>query len=211
MMDGRGAAALCGAFTVAIGLLFGASSSASAQEAGAPTKGPRRKPDVGYYPTTQDVVEKMLELARTRAGDHVCDLGCGDGRFIITAAKRYGCQATGYELDPKLVAQGQAAIREARLEKLARIVEADIFTVDVSDVTVMMLFLLPDMNVKLVPQLQKMKPGSRILTHEFDIPGYVVERELVWVSGQDNSEHVIYIYKTPLQKVPGNASQKPAQ
>lgn len=171
-------------------------------KAAAADRAPRRKPDVGYYPTTQDVVEKMLELAKTQATDHVCDLGCGDGRFVITAAKRYGCRATGFEIDPKLVTQGQAAIRDARLEKKARIVEADIFTVDVSDVTVMMLFLLPDMNAKLVPQLQKMKAGSRILTHEFDIPGYVADRELVWVSGQDNSEHVIYIYTTPLQKAP---------
>jgi SAM-dependent methyltransferase len=160
---------------------------------------PRRKPDVGFYPTTQDVVEKMLTLAKVTKRDHVCDLGCGDGRFLLTAAKQYGCRATGYDLDPKLVAQGQAQAREMKLDGLVRIEERDIFTVDVSTVTVMMLFLLPDMNAKLIPQLQKMAPGSRVLTHEFDIPGIQPDQELTWVSKQDNSEHLIYIYSIPLK------------
>jgi len=159
----------------------------------------RKRPEVGYYPTTQDVVEKMLDLAKVTKKDHVCDLGCGDGRFIVTAARKYGCRATGYELDPKLVARGQAQIREAKLEKLARIIDQDIFTVDVSDITVMMLFLLPDMNKKLIPQLQKMAPGSRIITHEFDIPGIQPDQELTWISQGDNSEHLLFVYTLPLK------------
>ncbi len=160
---------------------------------------PRRKPDVGFYPTTQDVVEKMLSLAKVTKRDHVCDLGCGDGRFLLTAAKQYGCRATGYELDPKLVAKGRAQAREMKLDSLVRIEERDIFTVDVSDVTVMMLFLLPDMNAKLIPQMQKMAPGSRVLAHEFDIPGIQPDQELTWVSKQDDSEHLIYVYSIPLK------------
>jgi len=173
-----------------------ASGIAGADE---PPAKPRRKPDVGFYPTTQDVVEKMLSLAKVTKRDHVCDLGCGDGRFLLTAAKQYGCRATGYDLDSKLVAKGQAQARELKLDALVRIEEQDIFTVDVSDVTVMMLFLLPDMNAKLIPQLQKMAPGSRVLTHEFDIPGIQPDQELTWVSKQDNSEHLIYIYSIPLK------------
>lgn len=164
-----------------------------------PPAKPRRKPDVGFYPTTQDVVEKMLTLAKVTKRDHVCDLGCGDGRFLLTAAQQYGCRATGYDLDPKLVAQGRMRARELKLDSLVRIEERDIFTVDVSDVTVMMLFLLPDMNAKLIPQLQKMAPGSRVITHEFDIPGIQPDKELTWVSKQDNSEHLIYIYSIPLK------------
>ncbi len=179
-----------------------AGKEATKETGKAGAKAPRRKPDVGYYPTTQDVVEHMLVLAKVTKDDHVCDLGCGDGRFVLTAAQKYGCRATGYELDPKLVEKGQQAIRDAKLETRARIIEQDIFTVDVSDVTVMMLFLLPNMNERLVPQLQKMKAGSRVMAHEFDIPGYVPDRELVWVSGQDNSEHVIYTYTIPLKKKP---------
>ena len=159
---------------------------------------PRRKPDVGYYPTTQDVVDKMLALAKVAKNDHVVDLGCGDGRFVITAARQFGCRATGYELDAKLIAQGRTRIAEAKLEKLARIEERDLFTVDLSDVTVVMLFLLPDMNAKLIPQLGKMAPGSRIVAHEFDIPGIRADQELTWISKQDNSEHLLYVYTVPL-------------
>ncbi len=162
---------------------------------------PRKTPDVGYHPTAQDVVEKMLELAKVTKDDHVCDLGCGDGRFIVTAAKKYGCRATGYEIDPKLVAQGRAQIRENNLEKLAKIVDQDFFTADISDVTVMTLFLLPNLNERLIPQLQKMAPGSRIITHEFDIPGIKADRELAWDSKIDDSEHLLYVYTVPLQRI----------
>lgn len=171
-----------------------------------PAPKPKRRPDVGFYPTTQDVVEKMLALANVTKKDHVCDLGCGDGRFILTAARKYGCRATGYDLDPKLVARGQTQIREQKLTELAKIIEQDIFTVDISDVSVLMLFLLPDMNAKLIPQIQKMKPGSRILTHEFDIPGIKPDRVLTWISKDDDSEHLIYVYSTPLK--PETAGKK---
>ncbi len=181
--------------TIVLGLALGL-GTARADE---PPAKPRRKPDVGFYPTTQDVVEKMLTLAKVTKRDHVCDLGCGDGRFLLTAAQQFGCRATGYDLDPKLVAQGRTRARELKLDSLVRIEERDIFTVDVSDVTVMMLFLLPDMNAKLIPQLQKMAPGSRVITHEFDIPGIQPDKELTWVSKQDNSEHLIYIYSIPLK------------
>lgn len=160
---------------------------------------PPKKPDVGYYATTQDVVDKMLDLAKVTKKDHVCDLGCGDGRFVVTAAKKFGCRSTGYELDPQLVATGRTKIREAGLEKLAKIEEQDIFTADLADTTVVMLFLLPKLNARLVPQLQKMPHGSRIITHEFDIPGIQADQELTWVSKQDDSEHLLYVYTIPLK------------
>lgn len=179
-------------------------SSGLVSMADEPAPKPKRRPDVGFYPTTQDVVEKMLALANVTKKDHVCDLGCGDGRFIVTASRKYGCRATGYDLDPKLVARGQAQIREQKLTELAKIVEQDIFTVDISDVSVLMLFLLPDMNAKLIPQIQKMAPGSRILTHEFDIPGIKPDRVLTWISKDDDSEHLIYFYSTPLKPEPAD-------
>ena len=167
-----------------------------------PATKPRKRPDVGYHPTPQDVVEKMLDLAKVTKSDHVCDLGCGDGRFVVTAAKKYGCRATGYEIDPKLVAQGRARIQDEKLEELARIVDQDIFTVDTANVTVMMLFLLEDLNEKLVPRLQTMARGSRIVTHEFHIPGIKADQELTWVSKIDNSEHLLFVYTVPLKTVP---------
>lgn len=179
------------AFTL---LVPGDGLRASADE---PPAAGKKKPDVGYYPTTQDIVERMLELARVAPRDTLVDLGCGDGRFVITAARKYGCRATGYEIDPKLIEQGRKQIREEKLEALARIEDRDLFTVDLSDTSVVMLFLLPKMNEKLVPQFRKMRPGSRIIAHEFEIPGLKPDRELVLVSTVDKSEHVIFVYSHP--------------
>lgn len=183
---------------LALGIVWMFASVSRADDA--PAK-PRRKPDVGYYPTTQDVVEKMLELVRVTKQDHVFDLGCGDGRFMVTASRKYGCRSTGYEINEELIAKGRAEIRKLKLESLAKIEDQDLFTVDMSPASVAVLFLLPEMNAKLVPQLQKMKPGSRIITHEFDIPGIKPDQELTWISKEDNSEHLLYVYKVPLQPV----------
>lgn len=164
-------------------------------------EGPATKqPDVGYYPTTQDVVDHVLKLARVTDKDLVCDLGCGDGRVVLSAARQYGCRAIGYEIDPKLVAEGRTKIRDAKLEKLAQIQAQDIFTVDLSQTNVVFLFLLPELNSRLIPQLQKLPPGSRIITHEFPIPGVKPDSELTWHSKQDDSEHLLFVYRTPLTR-----------
>jgi ribosomal protein L11 methylase PrmA len=163
---------------------------------------PKKSPDVGYYATTQDVVEEILRLAKVRKNDVVCDLGCGDGRFVITAAKKHGCRGVGYEIDPKYVKLARESAKKQGVESLVTIHEQDIFTVDLKPMTVVTLFLLPNLNTRLIPQLEQLPKGARIISHEFDIPGLVPDRELTFVSKQDDSEHLLYVYTTPLKKTP---------
>jgi SAM-dependent methyltransferase len=167
-----------------------------------PAAKPKKKPDVGYYATTQDVVEEILKQAKVTKNDVVCDLGCGDGRFPITAAKLYGCKGVGYEIDPKWVATARALAEKEKVAKLVDIREQDIFTADLKNVTVVTLFLLPELNARLIPQLEKLPKGARIVAHEFDVPGLTPDRKLEYVSKEDESEHLLYFYSTPLKRAP---------
>lgn len=163
---------------------------------------PKKKPDVGYYATTQDVVDEILKQAKVTKTDVVVDLGCGDGRFPIAAAKTYGCKGVGYEIDPEWVAKAKAKVAAEKVGDLVEIRDQDIFTADLSKVTVVCLFLLPELNTRLIPQLEKMPQGARIVTHEFDIPGLIPDRKTEWVSKQDESEHLLYFYSIPLKREP---------
>lgn len=178
----------CGAFVVASG-----------QDAAQP-KSAKRRPDVGFLATTQDVVDEILRQAKVTKDDVVCDLGCGDGRFVITAAAKYGCRGVGYEIDPQLIAAGREKAKQLGVAEKARIVEQDLFTVDLSQVTVVTLFLLPDLNRRLIPQLEKLPPNARIISHEFEVPGLIADREVTFLSKQDDSEHLLYFYSLPLKK-----------
>ncbi len=170
--------------------------------AGAPPA-PARKPDVIYVPTPQKVVDRMLEMAEVRKGDVVYDLGCGDGRIVVTAAKKYGVKAVGFDINPERVKESLENVRTNHLEKLVTIKEADIFTLDLREATVVTLYLLPELNIKLIPQLEKMKPGSRIVSHNFDMRGArPVQVEKVTGQGQEflYGEHTVYKWTIPLQR-----------
>lgn len=149
------------------------SLTAAAEPGAAPAAGkkPSKTPDVVYVPTPQVVVDKMLELAEVKAGDVVYDLGCGDGRIVVTAAKKFGVKAIGYDIDPQRVKEARENVKKAGVEHLVRIEEADVFTLDLTGASVITLYLLPSLNVRLMPQLAKMKPGSRIVSHNFDMRG----------------------------------------
>jgi SAM-dependent methyltransferase len=124
---------------------------------------------VPFVPTPQDVVDKMIELGGAKKGDVVYDLGSGDGRIVITAAKK-GARAVGFDVDGDLVKESRENIRKAGLEKLAEIKQQDILTVDLSPATVVTMYLLPDVNLKLKPNLlSQLKPGSRVVSHAFDM------------------------------------------
>lgn len=163
---------------------------------------PQKKPDVGYYATTQDVVDEILKQVKVSKKDVVVDLGCGDGRFPIAAAKSYGCKGIGYEIDPVWVAKAKAKVATEKVEGLVEIRDQDIFTADLSKVTVVCLFLLPELNTRLIPQLEKLPEGARIVTHEFDIPGLLPDRQMQYISKQDESEHLLYFYSVPLKRAP---------
>jgi cyclopropane fatty-acyl-phospholipid synthase-like methyltransferase len=159
-----------------------------------------REPDIFFLPTPKDVVEKMLELANVKKSDLVYDLGCGDGRIVITAAKKYGCKAVGYDIDPVRVRESLKNVDANNVGNLVKIEQADIFTLDLSDANVVTLYLLPDLNVKLIPQLDKLKPGSRIVSHDFDMRGVTPDKVIKVNSKYDNRQHTIYLWTTPLKK-----------
>lgn len=163
-------------------------------------KKPEREPDVIFVPTPQDVVDKMLELAEVKKDDVVYDLGCGDGIIVVTAAKKYGCKAMGFDIDPKRVKESRANVKKNGVEKLATIEEKDIFKLDLSPASVVTLYLLPDLNVKLIPQLEKLKPGTRIVSHDFDMEGVKPKQEVTVKSKKDGREHTVYLWVTPLKK-----------
>jgi hypothetical protein len=159
-----------------------------------------RKPDVVFVPTPEEVVDKMLELAQVKKGDLLYDLGCGDGRIVVTAAKTYGCRAVGYDISPKRVRESRENVEQNDVGDLVSIEQKDIFTLDLSDANVVTLYLLPSLNVKLIPQLEKLKPGCRIVSHDFDMEG-VIPDEVVTVTTDDSYEqHTIYLWTTPLNK-----------
>jgi precorrin-6B methylase 2/LEA14-like dessication related protein len=160
----------------------------------------QRLPDVIYVPTPQDVVERMLELAEVTKDTLVYDLGCGDGRIPVTAAKKYGCKAVGYDIDPQRIKESLANVERNKVGHLVTIEQEDIFTLDLSKAQVITLYLLPSLNVKLIPQLEKLRPGSRIVSHDFDMRGVKPDKVIKLSSEHDHSEHEIYLWTTPLKK-----------
>jgi SAM-dependent methyltransferase len=157
---------------------------------------PTKKPDVIFVPTPQPAVDKMLELAEIKPGDVVYDLGCGDGRIVVTAAKKYGVKAFGFDIDPQRVKESLENVRTNKVGHLVTIKQADIFTLDLSQADVVTLYLLPSLNVRLIPQLEKLKPGARVISFTFEMDG--VKPTLV----HEEKEHTIYKWVTPLQREP---------
>jgi cyclopropane fatty-acyl-phospholipid synthase-like methyltransferase len=127
-----------------------------------------RRPDVRFLATPQNVVDAMLDLAHVTAADVVYDLGSGDGRIPITAARKYGARGVGIEIDPALVLQSQENARRAGVESSVRFITGDLFQADISEATVIAVFLLPGMNIDLIPKFRsQLRPGSRIVSHHF--------------------------------------------
>ncbi|MGH9578343.1 MAG: SAM-dependent methyltransferase, partial [Terriglobales bacterium] len=146
-------------------LAAGAPLAAQAQAQRAP-----RTPDVIFVPTPQELVEDMLRLVDVKKGDVLYDLGSGDGRIPITAAKLYGVRAVGIDIDPARIAEAQENAKKAGVTPLVEFRQADLFLSDFREATVVTLYLLPDLNVKLRPRLlAELKPGTRIVSHQFDM------------------------------------------
>ena len=149
---------------------------------------------VPFVPSPQEVVDKMIAVAGVKKGDVVYDMGSGDGRIVIAAAKK-GARAVGFEIDGDLVKESRENIRKARVQNLAEIRQQDILTVDFSPATVVTMYLLPDVNLKLKPNLQKqLKSGSRIVSHSFDMGDWKPDR-VERVDGR-----TIYLWTIPAKK-----------
>jgi ribosomal protein L11 methylase PrmA len=154
----------------------------------------------------------MLEAAKLTRDDVLYDLGCGDGRIVATAAKKYGVKAKGFDIDPQRIKESNETVKKMGVEGLVTIEQRDIFEVDLSPASVVTLYLLPELNVRLIPQLEKLKSGSRVVSHDFDMAG--VDPEKWWtVMAPDHRdakkirEHYVYLWRTPLKKT-GAATKK---
>ncbi|HKU13051.1 MAG TPA: class I SAM-dependent methyltransferase [Steroidobacteraceae bacterium] len=149
-------------------LLALAASSASAAEQAA--TGPKQKLDVWYVPTPHEIVDRMLDIAKVRAGDVVYDLGCGDGRMVIAAAKKFGTRGVGVDLDPARIREARANARREGVEGMVTFRVEDMFQTDISEATVVLLYLLPELNRRLKPKLfEQLRPGSRVVSHDWDM------------------------------------------
>lgn len=162
----------------------------------------QRQADVPYVPTPNEVVEQMLQLANVSGDDVLYDLGSGDGRIVITAAQKYGTRGTGIDINPDLVKQSQENAQKAGVADRTTFVQQDLFQTNLSEATVVTLYLLPDINLKLRPKLfQELKPGTRIVSHDFNMGEWQPER-VVQVQGPDR-QHTLYYWVVP-QQVPDN-------
>lgn len=159
-----------------------------------------RNPDVVYVGTPYDLVSMMLKMAQVKKSDMVYDLGCGDARMLVLAAQKYGSRGVGYEIDPERVQASLDNVARNKVGKLVKIVQADIFTLDLRKADVIPLYLLPEMNRRLLPQLEKMKPGSRIVCHDYDLDGIIADETRTVISNEDNASHTLTLYTTPLRR-----------
>jgi Methyltransferase domain len=168
------------------------------QQTTPPTQPQERTPDVVYVPTPQEVVDKMLEIAKVNKNDVLYDLGSGDGRIPITAAKKFGTQGTGIDIDPDRIREANENAKKAGVTDKVQFLQQDLFKTDFSKATVVTLYLLPELNVKLRPQLFKqLKPGTRVVSHAFDMGDWKPE-QVVQVNGK-----TVYFWTIP-EQVPAN-------
>jgi Methyltransferase domain len=155
-----------------------------------------RSPDVVYVPTPQPVVDRMLAIAKVTNKDVLYDLGSGDGRIPITAAQKFGIRATGIDINPQRIKEANANAKTAGVTDRVRFLNQDLFQSKFNDATVVTLYLLPELNVKLRPQLlRQLKPGTRIVSHAFDMGNWKPDRtEQVQADGGTNT---IYFWTVP--------------
>ncbi len=162
---------------------------------------PRRAPDVPYVPTTEPAVEAMLKLAGVKKTDVVYDLGCGDGRIVVTAAKVYGDRGVGIDINPERIKEARENAKKNKVEHIVRFEENDLFEANISEATVVTLFLLSNINLKLRPKLMKdLKPGTRIVSNTFDMGDWKPEREATVGSPDDIDSylsHHLYFWTVP--------------
>src|SRR5215467_1173372 len=162
----------------------------------------RQAPEVPYVPTTEAAVQEMLKLANVKSTDFVYDLGCGDGRIVIAAAKTFGARGVGIDIDPQRIREAKENAKKAGVENLVRFEENDLFQANFREATVVTLFLLPNVNLKLRPKLlQELKPGTRVVSNTFDMGDWRPEKEQL-LPGADDNEAAYLSHKFFLWTIP---------
>jgi outer membrane protein assembly factor BamB/precorrin-6B methylase 2 len=159
-----------------------------------------KQPDAAFVPTPHDVVARMLELAGLKQSDLVYDLGSGDGRIVVAAAKTFACKAIGVEVDKQLVEQSKENVRTAGVESLVQISQADLFEQDLSRADVVALYLPTNLMDRLLPQLEKLKPGARVISHFFKFTDVSPVKSVQMDSRDDGDRHEIHLWIAPLKK-----------
>src|SRR5687767_2220420 len=173
--------------------IFAAAAAPSAAQQAPPAQ--LRSPDVIFVPTPQEVVDAMLKLAKVGPNDVVYDLGSGDGRIPITAAKTYGARGVGIDIDPQRIREANENLKTAGVGDKVRFLNQDLFTTNISEATVVTLYLLPSLNLKVMPKLNsELKPGTRIVSHAFDM-GDIKPQQTMNVNGR-----TIYLWTVPIQQ-----------
>jgi ribosomal protein L11 methylase PrmA len=148
-----------------------------------------------YVPTPQHVVEDMLRLAEVRKGDVLYDLGSGDGRIPVTAARKYGVRAVGIDIDPNRIREAKRNAQRSGVAKLVRFRQQDLFLTDVREATVVTLYLLPELNLKLRPRLlEQLRPGTRVVSHQFDMGDWKPDKTL------ESGSATVYLWIIPERK-----------
>jgi SAM-dependent methyltransferase len=165
----------------------------------AQTRQPKHQLDVPYVPTTEEAVMAMLKLADVKESDVVYDLGCGDGRIVIAAAKEYGAHGVGIDINPERIQEAEANAKKAGVEKLVRFEEKDLFKADIHEATVVTLFLLESVNLKLRPKLLKdLKQGTRIVSNSFGMGDWKPDKEMnVGDASEETFSHRLYLWVVP--------------
>lgn len=168
--------------------MFPPASSTDAA-AGSP-QAPARTPDILFVPTSDAIADEMLKLARVGADDVVYDLGSGDGRIVILAAQKYGARGVGIELDPQLVERSQQIAREAQVADRVKFIVGDLFEADISDATVVTLYLSYSVNRRLKPKLlRELRPGTRVVSHQFSMGSWTPEKR---VAAEDHTDLMLW-------------------
>ncbi len=163
-----------------------------------PSAATEPKLDVPYVPTPNAVVDAMLAMAKVKGDDVLYDLGSGDGRIPITAATKFGTRGVGIDLNPVRIEEANENAKKANVADKVRFIEGDIFKEDFSEATVVTLYLLPDVNLKLKPTIQNMKPGTRVVSHNYDMGDWAPEdSKKITVDGTD---HYVYFWRVPEKK-----------
>jgi hypothetical protein len=157
-------------------------------------------PEVPYVPTHDLVVDKMLAMAEVKGSDVLWDLGSGDGRIPITAAQRFGTRGTGVDIDPQRIKEANENASKNGVTGKVKFIEGDLFAADFSDATVVSLYLLPDVNLRLRPKLiDSLKPGTRIVSHNYDMGKWQPEKMEI-VKTPDGVDHIVYLWRVPQNK-----------
>lgn len=161
---------VAGAGVVSLGVMGWLQSGANSQTQAIPVQTIAQKLDVPYVPTPTDVVDRMLKIANVTKDDVLYDLGSGDGRIVITAARKYGTRGVGIDIDPERIQEANKNAQRARVTDRVQFRQQDLFKADFKEATVVTLYLLPDINLRLRPKLlSELKPGTRIVSHQFDM------------------------------------------